>query len=124
KSERDDKDKDKEPEESLVGKVLPDWEEGYLDIHAINTGRGESQLLIYPDGTTMLVDAAGAMVSPSHEIPPTPSKPNDNVSAGLVVTNYIRHFAKPASNKLNYMLLTHFDPDHMGAFSTSLSLDP
>mgnify|MGYP000966759335 CR=1 FL=1 len=24
---------------SLIGKVLPDWEEGYLDIHAINTPR-------------------------------------------------------------------------------------
>src|SRR5690554_174014 len=59
-----------------VGKVLPDWEEGYLDIHAINTGRGESQLLIFPDGTTMLIDAAGSLISPTHEIPPPTQKPN------------------------------------------------
>ena len=24
-----------------VGKTLPDWSEGHLDIHLINTGRGE-----------------------------------------------------------------------------------
>lgn len=113
-----------DPGNNLIGEVLPDWQEGYLDIHAINTGRGESQLLILPDGTTMLIDAAGAMVSPNNSIPPTPSKPNDNVSAGLVVTNYTRHFIKPASNKINYLLLTHFHPDHMGAYNTSLPLDP
>lgn len=113
-----------DPNDDLIGAVLPDWEEGYLDIHAINTGRGESQLFIFPDGTTMLVDAAGANVSPGNAIPPTASKPNDNVSAGLVVTNYTRHFIKPASNKINYLHLTHFDPDHMGAYSTSFPLDP
>lgn len=109
---------------SLIGKVLPDWEEGYLDIHAINTGRGESTLLIFPDGTTMLVDAAGSTISPTDAIPPPPQKPNSNVSPGLAITNYTRHFIKPASNKINYLLLTHFDPDHMGSFSTSLSLGP
>src|SRR5690606_8392419 len=72
-----DKDKD-DKTESLIGKVLPDWEEGYLDIHAINTGRGESTLLIFPDGTTMLVDAAASLIDPNHEIPPPAQKPNAN----------------------------------------------
>ncbi len=108
----------------LVGKVLPDWEDGYLDIHAINTGRGECQLLIFPDGTTMLIDAAGSLISPTHEIPPPPQKPNSNVSPGLAITNYAKHFIKPASKKLNYIMLSHFDPDHMGSYSSDLPTDP
>ena len=50
-------------QEVKIGKVLPAWKEGYLDIHAINTGQGECTFFILPDGTTMLVDAG--------EIPPT-----------------------------------------------------
>jgi len=112
------------PSNQLIGKVLPDWEEGYLDIHAINTGRGESTLLIFPDGTTMLNDAAGSTISPTDAIPPPPQKPNSTVSPGLAITNYAKHFIKPASNKINYLLLSHFDPDHMGSYSSSLPLDP
>ena len=113
-----------EPQNELIGKTLPDWQEGYLDIHAINTGRGESQLLIFPDGTTMLIDAAGSLISPTDAIPPPDQKPNSNVSPGLAVTNYTRHFVKAASNKINYLMLSHFDPDHMGTYSSSLPLDP
>src|SRR5690606_5794793 len=82
------------PGNLLVGKVLPDWQEGYLDIHAINTGRGEATFVIFPDGTTMLLDAAGSSISPAAEIPPPPQKPNSSVSPGQVVTNYARHFMK------------------------------
>lgn len=117
-------DNEPDPKEELIGKVLPDWEEGYLDIHAINTGRGESQLLIFPDGTTMLIDAAGSNISPTADIPPPAQKPNANVSPGLAVTNYTRHFIRAASNKINYLMLSHFDPDHMGSFTTSMPMDP
>ena len=109
---------------TMIGKVLPDWEEGYLDIHAINTGRGESTLFIFPDGTTMLNDAAGSTISPTAAIPPPPQKPNSDVTPGQVITNYTKHFIKPASKKINYLLLSHFDPDHMGSYSEELPLDP
>ena len=49
-----------EPTEVIVGKPLPLWTEGCLDIHHINTGRGESAFYILPDGTTMLIDAKEA----------------------------------------------------------------
>jgi|GEM_PF-3537053 len=29
---------------------LPEWKEGYLDIHTIATGRGDAALIIMPDG--------------------------------------------------------------------------
>lgn len=107
---------------SLTGKTLPAWQNGYLDIHAINTGRGESTLCIFPDGTTMLVDAAGSLISPANAIPPPPQKPNDSTSPGLAITNYANHFIKSASGKLNYLMMSHFDPDHMGTIDSSLPL--
>lgn len=36
---------------------LPDWEEGYMDIHHIATGKGDCVFVVMPDGTTMLQDA-------------------------------------------------------------------
>ena len=37
--------------------TLPAWSPGFLDIHAINSGRGECTLVIMPDGTSMMIDA-------------------------------------------------------------------
>lgn len=108
---------------TLVGKALPTWQDGYLDIHAINTGRGESSLYIFPDGTTMLVDAAGSLLPSTDPIPPTAPKPNAATSAGEVIVNYINYFIKPASNdKLNYILVSHFHPDHMGNVTEALPM--
>src|SRR5690606_34511112 len=112
----DDKDK------PLIGKTLPDWQEGCLDIHAINTGRGESTLLIFPDGTTMLIDAAGSLIDANDPIPPPAQKPSTGVSPGTVIANYTKHFAAAASNKIDYLMLSHFDPDHMGGYDANLPL--
>ena len=30
---------------------LPEWKEGYLDIHTIATGRGDAAQIVMPDGT-------------------------------------------------------------------------
>ena len=39
---------------AIPGKPLPVWQKGYLDLHHINTGRGNAAFYIFPDGTTML----------------------------------------------------------------------
>ena len=49
----------KGPAEAIPGQELPQWKEGWLDIHSINGARGESFWYIFPDGTTLLVDAGG-----------------------------------------------------------------
>ena len=48
---------------SKVGQKIAPWEEGYLDIHFINTCTGESSFIIMPDGTQMLVDVGGAVLT-------------------------------------------------------------
>ena len=67
-----------------VGQPLPVWQEGYLDIHQINTGRGNSAFLILPDGTTALIDAGELDPTDPRTMSPrnTPAKPNGDRHAG------------------------------------------
>ncbi len=102
-----------------VGEVYPPWTPGTMVIHQISTGRGNSALFIFPDGTTMLVDA-GAQTSknPRYVAP----RPDDSRTPGEWILRYVRqmmrHDAKP---ELDYALLTHFHSDHMGQISESCS---
>ena len=95
-----------------IGEVLPQWNEGTLDIHHINTGKGESSFFILPDGTTMLVDAGATNRSKPRV---TDSRPNDSRTPGEWISRYILHFLpKINEKKLDYIFLTHFHNDHMG----------
>lgn len=96
-----------------VGKPLPAWSRGELDIHHINTGRGEAQILILPDGTSLLVDASGKTV----EKPPfsLPTKPDASRPPGEWVARYVQRVLPIHAEKIDYALLTHFHGDHMGA---------
>jgi beta-lactamase superfamily II metal-dependent hydrolase len=99
-----------------VGKPLPRWERGFLDIHQINTGTGDSAFFIFPDGTTMLLDAAGVNRTgerqPNYDAPP---RPDASLRAGQWIVRYIRR-AHPEGERgaLDYAALTHFHGDHMG----------
>jgi len=94
----------------VIGQPLSPWSEGVLDIHHISTGRGNATFVIFPDGTTLLIDA-GAQTNP---IPYAAAKPNDSRRPGEWVARYIEHFHPGPAPVLAYALLTHFDPDHMG----------
>jgi beta-lactamase superfamily II metal-dependent hydrolase len=95
-----------------VGQIFPSWSEGYMDIHHINTGKGESTLFILPDGTTMLVDA-GATARPKPRV--TDQTPDDRRTPGEWISRYILHMLKRFSEiKLHYILLTHYHGDHIG----------
>lgn len=107
------------------GEVLPLWRKGYLDIHTINTGRGESTLYIFPDGTSMLVDAGGSIITKKVASLPTPPRPDASITAGQVITDYLRHFlpmtngtrsgSSGSGKHLDYMMISHFHADHMGS---------
>lgn len=101
--------------------MLPAWSKGYFDIHHISTGRGNATYFVFPDGTTLLIDAGEAdpafveRVSPLKAFPP---RPDGEHSAAYWIADYIRQFA-PAGQaaKLDYALITHFHTDHLGTIT-------
>ena len=111
------------PDPTIVtaGEPLPLWQEGYLDIHSINGGRGESFYYILPDGTTMLVDAAGAAdfeIEGEADGSGIKSRPSQQYSSGNVIVQYINHFApEQAQNYLDYFMTSHYHGDHMGIYT-------
>jgi len=97
-----------------LGKPLSPWQAGMLDIHHINTGRGEASFLILPDGTNMLVDASGKTI----EAPPfsLPTRPDASRPPGEWVARYIaRLLPATKARGIDYALISHFHGDHMGA---------
>lgn len=102
-----------------VGSVLPAWEKGCLDIHAINSGRGECVMYILPDGTTMLVDAGEVTAAPDA----IQRKPDAATRPYMTYANYIRHFLPEGKSRLDYMYLTHFHIDHMGEDNASTAVN-
>jgi glyoxylase-like metal-dependent hydrolase (beta-lactamase superfamily II) len=108
-----------------VNQPLPAWTEGTLDIHQINTGRGNSAFFVFPDGTTLLVDAGALGSRTERHVDP---RPDDSRHAGEWIARYIKHFhPKGQGGALDYAFLTHFHGDHMGdvtASSQASSLGP
>lgn len=100
-----------------VGGQLTSWQIGMLDIHHINTGRGDTAFAIFPDGTTLLIDAGD--MSETH--PRTTSSrntslvPNRSKTASEWIVDYIDKFLTVnRSRQLDYALLTHYHDDHFG----------
>ncbi len=99
----------------VVGEVLPQWTIGTLDIHHINTGKGNAAFAIFPDGTTMLIDAGSTTRSGPRVTSP---RPDGTRTPGEWIVRYIRHMlAYESSPVLDYAMLTHFHGDHMGDLS-------
>tara|TARA_R110000744_G_scaffold63794_2_gene131135 strand:- start:12 stop:1286 length:1275 start_codon:yes stop_codon:yes gene_type:complete len=96
---------------------LSEWQPGFLDIHHINTGRGDAAFMVFPDGTTMLVDAGD--MSETH--PRTTSSrnaklvPNRSKTAPQWIVDYIDQFLpEKQERRLDYALITHYHDDHFG----------
>ncbi len=93
---------------------LPRWEKGFLDIHFISTGRGNSAFYVMPDGTTLLVDMGE--LSSNNDGRGSPAVPDSSQSAAQWVADYIQQF-HPDGKKaaLDFALITHYHGDHMGS---------
>src|SRR5687767_3791998 len=102
-----------------VGQALPSWQEGYLDIHHINTGHGDAAFYIFPDGTTMLLDA-GEMDPYSERVNLARNArlhPNDSKRAHEWIVDYIKRVHPQSSTPvLDYTVITHFHDDHFGSY--------
>lgn len=108
-----------------VGKAIPAWKEGYLDIHFINTGTGESTFIIMPDGTQMLVDMAGAVLTPEEDPMWIKPLPNDSRRPGEWINRYVARCMKWTKNeKIDYVSITHTHGDHMGNCPERLPKSP
>ena len=105
---------------AVTGKPLPAWEEGYLDIHSINSGRGECTFYILPDGTTMLVDA-GEFHTSGAKYPMVEQKPDTLTRPYKVYSTYIQNVL-PCSDSIHYALATHYHMDHIGRMESDYAV--
>ena len=97
------------------GQKITPWEEGCLDIHFINTCTGESQFIIMPDGTQMLVDVGGALLDDELALVPIPDQTR---RPGEWINRYIKRCMKWTKNdKIDYLSITHLHGDHIGTIS-------
>lgn len=98
------------------------WQKGYLDIHHIETGSGNSAFVIMPDGTTMLIDAGDIgdrkFRKGNPPLSSTPSYPDSSKTAGQWIADYIMQ-VMPIGQKprIDYALITHYHDDHMGGIT-------
>ncbi|MBQ6158924.1 MAG: hypothetical protein IJJ20_07945 [Thermoguttaceae bacterium] len=93
-----------------VGRPYAGWGTGEMDIHVIYTGRGESLFHIFPDGTSMLIDAGDWKLKNGG---PMPNLPDTSRLAGEWVARYIER-VNPSAKHVDYMMLSHYHPDHGG----------
>ncbi|MBR3075718.1 MAG: hypothetical protein IKH11_08220 [Bacteroidales bacterium] len=113
-----------QPPAVQVGETLPGWREGQLDIHAVNTGRGECTFIIYPDGTTLLVDAGDLFGYKPSKYESVPARPSDEEEPWQVYADYILHFLPEGHNHLDYCVITHYHMDHYGYIGKGRKMHP
>lgn len=113
-----------------VQDTLPMWSQGFLDIHHINTGEGNSTWLKLPDGTTVLLDA-GTVDKEQFErtnfpLKATSSLPDQTMSVAERITWYIEkmNVGIRSSDTLDYLIVSHFHSDHYGAVPELLAKLP
>ena len=106
-----------------VGKAYPAWQAGHFQIHVIYTGVAESQLLIFPDGTSMLIDCGDHDVARDYAGHCVPFLPDGTRHSGEWIARYVARM-NPRGRDVDYMLLTHYHADHGGCTSFHAGKSP
>ena len=95
--------------------TLPPWQPGQMDIHHLAIGRGNATLIIMPDGTSMLIDAGAS--NDGFDVSVT-TRPGTTKRPGEWIARYVaRQLAATGHVGLDYALVTHLHPDHLGDVS-------
>jgi beta-lactamase superfamily II metal-dependent hydrolase len=103
-------------------KTLPAWRPGVLEIHHIATNRGNSALLILPDGTTLMVDAGAIYGATPYLSDPLPSGQR---RPGEWIGRYAKRRLDAANlTAIDTFLLTHLHGDHVGYLPPNGPLSP
>lgn len=96
----------------VCAESLPPWTPGTLDIHQIATGRGNSALIVCPDGTSIMIDAGASNGSPEVSSPP---RPDGSRRPGEWIGRYaLRQLRATGGQEIDYFIATHLHPDHVG----------
>jgi beta-lactamase superfamily II metal-dependent hydrolase len=95
-----------------AGLSFPKWQPGFLDIHHINTGRGNSALVLMPDGTSLLIDAgASGTQGPAM----CAARPDGSKRPGEWIGRYAqRQLEATGRARLDFAVTTHLHGDHIG----------
>ena len=107
---------------SAAGKPLEPWREGHFQIHFIYTGVAESSFLIYPDGTSLLLDCGDHPARKRGKYA-VPVLPDASRHAGEWIARYVLR-VNPHRENVDYMLLTHYHSDHGGGRAYHAGLSP
>ncbi len=98
------------------------WKRGHFQIHQIYTGVCESFLLVFPDGTSMLLDCGD---SDPHRFQANkfgdrslPILPSESRRAGEWIARYVKRM-NPQGDRVDYLYLSHFHGDHSGSIGCS-----
>jgi beta-lactamase superfamily II metal-dependent hydrolase len=101
-----------------IPSTLPAKRRGELDIHHIDTGRGNGTLIVGPDGRSFLIDAGSSTSSLETSSPP---RPNGSRRPGQWIAEYVR---RNGVSRIDYSLATHIHPDHVGDLEANCPASP
>ena len=88
------------------------WQAGHFTVHFIYTGVAESMFLVYPDGTSLLIDCGDHNAEGRGKLA-IPILPSAARHSGEWIARYVRR-VNPNGRKVDRALLTHYHSDHAG----------
>lgn len=98
-------------QETVAPAVFDGWHYGEFQVHFIYTGVCESMFIIFPDGTSMLLDCGdGPMIMRApYDVP----VPFPREMAGDTIADYVLK-VNPRGKDVDYMVTSHWHSDHVG----------
>ena len=98
--------------DKAAGKAWKGWKKGHFQVHFIYTGVAESMFMIFPDGTTMLLDCGDHNAVGRGKLA-VPVLPSPRRHSGDWIARYVER-VNPNGSEVDYMMLSHYHCDHAG----------
>lgn len=98
--------------DAAVGKAWKGWKKGHFQVHFIYTGVAESMFMLFPDGTSLLLDCGDHNAIGRGKLA-VPVLPDGGRHSGEWIARYVER-VNPGGRKVDYMMLSHYHNDHGG----------